>query len=150
MCKLHILPAAALVVASQLVAGGFWAVLGNPDASAEARSLKAVATVRVMGCHQPENARISGTATGIVNGRRESIPLKFKPLSDPGMYALTRQWPADGKWVIAIVATRDTAITSVLVSAGPDGIDRNSAKLQMRQPTADDVEAFLNTTVARK
>ena len=143
MCKSHTLLTGTLVLAAQLAAGGFWAVLGNPDASTEARSMHAVVTVKLVGCHQPENVKIAGTAIGIVDGRRQSIPLKFTRLSEPGMYALTRQWPGEGKWVIQIVATRDTAVTSTLVGAGPDGVDRSGARQQMRQPTAEEVEAFL-------
>jgi len=150
MCKSHTLLTATLVLAAQLSAGGFWAVVGNPDASSEARSMQAVVTVKLVGCHQPENAKIVGTAIGIINGRRQSMPLKFTQLSEPGMYALTRQWPGEGKWVIEIVATRDTAVTSTLVSAGPDGVSRSSARQQMRQPTAEEVEAFLRTTLAQK
>ena len=36
--------AAALAAAGQLMAGGFWLELGNPEASAEARKANAVVT----------------------------------------------------------------------------------------------------------
>jgi len=135
---------AALALAAPLLAGGFWLQLGNPEASAEARSLKAVLTVRAVGCHEPEKATVSGTAVGIVKGQRRSMPLQLKALSEPGMFALTRQWPAEGRWVIQLVGENEGAVTSALVSAGPGGVDRKGAKFANRRPSAEEVEAVLH------
>lgn len=150
MCKWYAIPAAALVLAAQLAAGGFWAVLGNPEADAEARAMHAAATVRVMWCHQPQDANVVGTAIGSVDGRRHSIPLKLARLSQPGFYAVTQQWPTEGKWVVQIVATQGSAVTSILAGAGSAGVDRSSARQQQREPTAEEVEGFLRTMVAQK
>lgn len=147
--------ATALALAAPLFAGGFWLVLGNPQASPQARSMDAVLTVKAVGCHEPDKATVSGTAVGIVNGQRRSIPLKLAALPEPGMFALTRQWPAEGRWVIELVGTNQGAVTSVLAAAGPDGVDRKSAKAAMRQPTSEEIEALLRAdpepaAVARK
>ena len=90
----------ALVLASQLLAGGFYLQLGNPEASAEARKANAVLTIKATGCHDPATATLTATAVGMVNGKRESIPLQVTKLSEIGMFALSQQWPKDGKWVI--------------------------------------------------
>src|SRR3954471_6767519 len=45
---------------------------------------------------------VSGTAEGIVNGSRRSLPLRFEATSHPNAYALRRQWPAEGTWLLKI------------------------------------------------
>lgn len=137
--------APSLMLAGQLFAGGFWLQLGNPEASAEARKVNAVVTIKATGCHDPENAKVTATAIGMVNGRREVIPLKLIQLSEPGTFALSRQWPRDGKWVIELVGKNDNQFTNTLVSAGPEGIDRHKAKSNLRQFTAADVETMLES-----
>ena len=112
--------------------------------------------MKAFGCHEPEKARVTGTAEGIVDGKRRSIPLKLAALSEPGMFALTEQWPTGGKWVIQLVGdNNDGAITSALVSAGSGGIDRKGVKLAPGKPSMAEIEARLRVdsapaAVARK
>src|SRR6185369_14783941 len=103
----------------QLLAGGFFLQLGNPEASAEARKNNAVLTILATGCHDPATAQVTGTAIGMVNGHRETIPLKLTKLSGVGMFALTQQWPKEGKWVIELVGKNSEQFTNTLVKAGP-------------------------------
>jgi hypothetical protein len=143
-----------LAAAIPLLAGGLFVMLGNPDANPEARSHNAVLTLKLAGCHEPEKASLTASAISVVDGKRQSIPLQLIALSEPGMYAVTRQWPAQGRWVLQFVATDQGRITSTLVSAGPGGIDRQSAKMAMRQPAEEDIAALLaggrTSDVARK
>jgi hypothetical protein len=137
---------AMTALAGQLFAGGFYLTLGNPEANPEAKKANAVLVVRAEGCHEPEKATVSATATGTVNGKRESIQLQLTKLSQPGTYALTQQWPKEGKWVIEI-AGRDIIdrTTYTLVPAGPDGVDRLHAKWAMSKPfTKADVDSLLD------
>lgn len=133
----------SLLLAYPLLAGGFFLQLGNPEASPEALKAGAVFTVKATGCHDPATARLTATAVGTVNGERREIPLKVTPLSEPGMFAISRQWPREGKWVIDLVARNDQQFTNTLVSAGPQGVDRTHAKYNMQQFTSADVEAML-------
>ena len=89
-------------LASQLFAGGFYLQLGNPEASKEARQTGAVLTIKATGCGEPEKARITATAIGMASGKRQEIPLKVTSLAEPGMFALTQQWPKEGRWVIEV------------------------------------------------
>ncbi len=141
-----------IALATTGFAGGFFIVLGNPDASAEARAVNAVLTVKAAGCHQPEKAVVSATAIGLVNGRREAIALKLVQLPEPGMYAVTRQWPSDGKWVLQFVGTDQDRTTTTLVAAGPGGVERQTAKSAPGQPNPAEIAALLGTSqaVARK
>jgi hypothetical protein len=136
-------PAALLALAGSLFGGGFYLQLGNPEASPEARKLNAVITVKSAGCVEPGTTKISGTAIGMVNGERREIPLKLEPLSTPGMFAITQQWPKQGRWVIRLEATNGSLFTSSLVGAGPDGVDRYHDKAAHQQFSPADIEAML-------
>lgn len=138
------LTTAVLALAGQLLAGGFYLQLGNPEASAEARKANAVLTIKATGCHDPATATLTANAIGAVNGRQQTIPIAVTKLSEPGMFAIAQQWPKEGKWVIQLVARNGEQFTNTLVSAGPEGIDRLHAKFQQAQPFAKtDVEAML-------
>jgi hypothetical protein len=134
---------ATLVLATQMFAGGFFLQLGNPEASAEARKLGAVLTVKAAGCHDPATAKLTATAIGEVNGQRRAIPLEVKNLSEPGAFALVGTWPKEGKWVIQLTATNGEQYTNTLVKAGPNGLDRLNAKADMHKFAETDVDAML-------
>jgi hypothetical protein len=131
------------VLAAPLFAGGFFLQLGNPEANAEAQRLHAAVLIKAAGCQDPAQATVTASAVGMVNGERRTIPLKLEKLSEPGTFALTQQWPREGKWVIEIVGKSDTRFTNTLVSAGPEGVDRLHAKLAMKPFTPAEVESML-------
>jgi hypothetical protein len=137
------MPAAMLALAGQLLAGGFYLQLGNPEASQEARKANAVLTVKAAGCHDPATATLNATAIGVVNGQRQSIPLKVTKLSEVGMFSIAQDWPRDGKWVIELVARNGEQFTNTLVSVGPAGIDRLHAKADMKAFPPAAVDAML-------
>jgi hypothetical protein len=132
-----------LVFVNQLLAGGFYLLMGNPEASPEAKKLNAVVTIEATGCHDPALAKLTATAIGVVNGERREIPLNLEALSKPGMFALTRQWPKDGRWVIRVEATNGTQFTNSLVPIGPEGVDRNHRREDLKRFTAADVDTML-------
>ena len=131
------------LLAAPLIAGGFFLQLGNPDANPEARKLNAVLVIQAAGCHDPATAEVTATATGTVNGERRTFPLHVTRLAGAGSYALTQQWPREGKWVIEIAARNPTQFTNTLVTAGPGGIDRVHARYSMKAFTPAEVEAML-------
>jgi hypothetical protein len=50
---------------------------------------------------------ITGTAEGLVNGKRQSVRLDIKRLPQAGMYAVRWQKPAQGEWALVISTARD-------------------------------------------
>jgi hypothetical protein len=132
-----------LACAGQLLAGGFYLQLGNPEANAEARKMGAVVVIKATGCHDPASAKVTANAIGMVNGQRRTIPLEVKALSGVGEFALAQQWPKEGKWVIQVVGRNDEQFTNTLISAGPEGLDRLHAKANMKAFEAPDVDAML-------
>jgi hypothetical protein len=141
-----------LALSSQVWAGGFYLITGRPEANKDAQAMNAVLTVTATGCHNPEKATVTASAIGIVNGEKRTIALKLTALPQPGAYAVTRQWPADGRWVLQFVATDEGRVTSALIVSNPDGIRFAGAKLAPRAPSNAEVDALLNdgSTLARK
>lgn len=135
----------ALALASQAFAGGFYLNLGTASASSEAKAQNAVLTVRVTGCNDAAKASVIGSAEGLIDGRRQSISLKLIPLSEPGMYAVQRQWATEGRWVLNFVANEGEASTAAIVPVGPTGaIEKNGAKyFPRRAPASSEIEAAL-------
>ena len=135
---------ALATVAGVLWAGGFYLQLGNPEANPEAKRLKAVLVVKAWGCHDPASATLTARAIGSANGDRREIPLKVEKLPEAGAFALLQQWPKTGNWVIELVARQGDMLTSTLVTAGPEGVDRLHAKSSTMKTFAPaDVEAML-------
>jgi hypothetical protein len=141
--RILLAPAFALASATALWAGGLFVVLGNPEANPEARGEKAVLTLQLAGCNEPQNAVVTGVAISVTGGREQSIPLQLKALAKRGTYAITRQWPDQGRWVLEFIAKDQGRVTSTLVVAGSGGIERQAAKMEMREPARSEVLAML-------
>jgi hypothetical protein len=106
------------LLAAPLFAGALVLEIGNPSANPEAAAKHAVLVARMTACKSPEKTTVTARAEGLVNGTRQSIPLKVIPLSTAGTYAVTKEWPAEGTWTVRMIATnpdyKDYA-TSVVV-----------------------------------
>ena len=120
-------------------AGGFFLTVHGPAAAGQIKD--AVLTVEAQGCHDYSHAGITGRAEGVVNGQRRSIPLELTPTGKAGNYAVRRQWPAEGKWVLVFSATAGELQTHTFVEFGPDGQLR--PRLTMRPVAAEEIEAAL-------
>lgn len=144
---------ASFIAASFLAfAGGFVLEIGKPSANPEAQSLHAVLQVRAVACVSQEKTNVTASAIGIVNGRREAMPLKLIALSDSGTYAVTRQWPAEGQWFIAVTASnpRMSWQPSALIKADGDTVDWAGITRFSHPPTQQEVAQALNATEAAK
>jgi hypothetical protein len=128
-----------------------WLELGNPAANPEAAAKQAVLVARITACHAPEKTALTATAEGVTNGGRESIPLKVIRLSKPDSFAVTRQWPESGEWVVKIVATNPqykNYATSVLVPVGGNSFKWAGVKYFPHAPTNAEVDASLGLKTA--
>ena len=74
----------------------------------------------------PELSAVSGTAEGLVDGARRSIPLKLEATSTPGVFAVRKQWPSEGTWALKISLFSTTAIVA---------LDRSDNVASVRIPT---------------
>jgi hypothetical protein len=62
---------------------------------------------------QAQLSDLSGSAEGLVNGVRRTIPLRFDSTDRPNVFALRQQWPADGAWLLRIALRSTTAIVTL-------------------------------------
>jgi hypothetical protein len=108
----------------------------------------------------PAGLPVSGTAEGLVDGRRRSVRLAFSPTARAGVYALRKQWPSDGAWALVISVTQgkgDLAATA-LVQIAENGQVGSVTVPTTRQDgwniprgvTAAEVEAALRGRVASR
>ena len=137
-----------LMAGLSLLAGALVVEIGNPAVNAEALSRHAALVARTTSCHSPEKTSMTATAEGVIDGQRRSIPLKLIPLSAPGTFAITREWPSAGTWAIKIVARnpefKDYA-TGALVRSDATSIEWASVKHYFHEPTNGEVAAMLNS-----
>ena len=135
------------ILTSPLLAGALLLEIGNPAGNPEAMKDHAALIVRTTSCHSPEKTTIWATAEGVLNGRRQSIPLKVISLSTPGTFAVTQEWPSSGSWVIKAVATNPEYqgyTPSVLVPVRSGSVQLSSAKHLFKVPTDVDIASALN------
>ncbi|MBV9761620.1 MAG: hypothetical protein JO340_13750 [Acidobacteriaceae bacterium] len=132
------------LAATPLIAGGFVLQIGKPSTNQEALSRNAALVVRGYACAEAEKTKVSGTAEGIVDGARESIPLKLIPISGQGMYAVTQQWPSKGKWVLTFTMTNPRfGEQSAMLKVGGGAVNWTEITRLSRAPTNAEVEAAL-------
>ena len=96
-------------------AGGFQLRVDVPQDDSDV-----VVLVRTYRCHQPEKAKVSGTAEGLVDGQRVSVPLTLKTV-DKGVYSVEWQWSARGAWVLAFSGSYAGHHTSTVVTLDDQG-----------------------------
>lgn len=140
----------ALVTAATSAAWGsdFSLAIGNPVAVALPDGVvkkDAGMAVRAENCADPAKVQITGTAEGFVNGARRSVPVRLVPATAPGAFAVSRDWPREGVWVVSLAARCGASTASAVVPFGPNGFLRDSSKFFPRAATAAEVETVLKT-----
>src|SRR5688572_32698150 len=133
-----------LATAITVTAGGFYLSLEKP-ATADVQQTKGVVLlVRPYGCRQPEDALISATAEGWLDGRRETIKLQLHPASQ-GVYGIKQQWPAGGVWLVAVRGSYLGTHRSALLELAPNG-KVEIEKVAMKDPHVKILLRELTTT----
>jgi hypothetical protein len=92
-------------VAAPVFAGALTLQADDPTTNPEAVAKHAVVAAHTTACVSPEKTVVTATAEGIVDGKRITLPLKVIRLSQPGAFAVAREWPAGGAWVVKMIAT---------------------------------------------
>ena len=132
----------SLAAASPALAGPPWLTLEfRPN-------FPGVVLVRTFHHGTPQAMPLTGTAEGLVNGQRRSVPLTFVLADAPNVYSVSNTWGAEGVWVLNISATGDHLGAGAVV-----GLDRNGETAFARFPrttvgasrpaTAREAEAML-------
>lgn len=134
-----------MLVCAAVVLGGLapsaWA--GGQQVTAQAAADGQSVVVRTFRCGAPSSFTVRGTAEGVVDGKRNTIPLTIGRAIEEGVFTVARQWPAEGKWALVFSVEGSHAV-STLVELEPGaaiGIARQKATYQ--KPTPAEVHAVL-------
>ena len=84
------------------LAGPPWISIEYPANPYDATSRGAFLTVRTYHHREFQSRTVTGTAEGVVEGKRQTMPLDIRAGSQPGMYVVRWQRPAVGRWVLVI------------------------------------------------
>ncbi|HST07665.1 MAG TPA: hypothetical protein VLJ83_05800 [Gemmatimonadaceae bacterium] len=87
---------------STALAGPPWIAIEYPANPFDQKSRDAFLTVRTYHHGEMIAKTVTGTAEGVVNGKRQSMRLDIRPGSQTGMYVVRWQKPAAGRWVLVI------------------------------------------------
>ena len=83
-----------------------WISIEYPPSPYDATTREAFLLVHTFHHGTPIVAPVTGKAEGIVSGERRTVSLKFGGTSRTGVYALNKQWPSEGTWVLFITASQ--------------------------------------------
>jgi hypothetical protein len=133
-----------LAASSILSAADFSLTIGSPVAAGLVTKVKGSAlAVRLEDCENLAKSQITGTAEGIVDSVRQSVPLQLTATPSPNVYVVPQTWSTEGAWVVSLKATCVNAKAGAIVPFGRAGFIRESSKFFPRFATAAEVEASL-------
>src|SRR5262245_43260952 len=144
--------AAAFVAAGAAHAGtSFRLEIGPPIAAGNPKDLQkadktAVLAVRALVCDDLANVRITGTAEGLVNGARRSLPLVLSEAHKAeAIYFVLRQWPDEGTWLLHLKGScsNPKAEASTLVAVSKGTFIREKSEVLREPATKKQVESAL-------
>ena len=162
--KLGLITALTLVASAVAIAGPPWIAIEYPANPHDPGTRGALLTVRTYHHGELISYQLSGTAEGIVNGRRQTMPLDIRRLPQAGMYAVRYQKPAQGTWMLVITSSQNGAFAAsalVTIDSGggvasvsvPSGTIENGRWRVPRRVASAEIDAMLKnaaaTTVAR-
>ncbi len=134
------------VTAVPVIAGALTLQADDVRSNPEAVAKNAVFVAHITACHSPHKTIIEATAEGIVNGKHMTIPLTVIRLAALGTFAVTREWPRTGAWVVTMVATNPeykNYATSIVAPVDPGPSIPSKAKAFYHAPSADEVDSVL-------
>ena len=105
--KLTMATVLSAIAVTTAIAGPPWIAIEYPVNPHDPNTRGAFCTVRTYHHGDLMAYDITGTAEGMVNGKRQSVRLDIRRLPQAGTYAVRWQKPAQGKWALVISTTRD-------------------------------------------
>lgn len=136
----------SLACAPAVFAEEFSLAIGSPVAAGGFQAKTAVLAIRSRGCAEPAKAEVSGTAEGLIAGERRTVRLAHVvAMPTLGVFAISREWPPEGVWVVNLTGRCDQATAGALVPIGPKGFLRESSKFFPRAAAKEEIEAALQS-----
>jgi len=80
-----------------------------------------------------------------MRGKRENVLLQPVAMGKPGLFAISQQWPEEGRWVLRLVGKHPAMPTSTttLVKVNGESFERGSIVMKPGELGTDAVEAML-------
>ena len=120
--RLTLVALMSLGITATAAAGPPWIAIEYPVNPHDPNTRAAFVTVRTYHHGDLMSYDMSGTAEGLVNGKRQSIKLDIRRLPQAGMYAVYWKKPAQGSWALLISSSRDNHhMASALIRVDRDG-----------------------------
>ena len=140
--------AAALLATSAAAGTMFRLEIGPSVAAGTANKAvkakgKTVLAVRALVCNDLANVQISGTAEGVRNSNRQSVPLDLLEVDKAqATYTVQYQWPEDGSWVLHLKAScsNPKAEASTLVPMNKMAFIREKTMVLVEPATKKQIE----------
>lgn len=137
----------ASAVSVPVIAGTIFRLeIGSNIAGVPAIKTKNVVVMaRPLACDDDASVQMTGTAEGLVNGRRQSLRLELMSMPTPGVFAVRKQW-SDGTWIVNLVATcpgRKATAGALVALDQKSALLRSKTKLLERAATEREVAALL-------
>lgn len=147
-----------MAAAAPAHAGPPWISLEMPANPHVTSTRGAFFLVRTYHHGNPSELRLSGSAEGILNGRRQTQQLEIVATDKPGVYAVRYKPAAQGVWVLALNMGEGNDGAGMLVSLGRQGqvasVQVPSREMEggrwivPRKITKDDIESALRQQTA--
>jgi hypothetical protein len=113
--------ALVLTLASTAFAGPPWLSIELPANPYDRQTRGSIAIVRTYHHGVPMQLQVLGTAEGLIDGERVSLPLELIATSSTGVYALKGELPGRGVWVLVVRGGAEGNGVTAIVEVGPDG-----------------------------
>lgn len=132
-----------VVVVLGSLAQSAWA--GGQQVTAQPAGDGKSVVVRTFRCGTPSSFTVVGTAEGVVDGARKTIPLTIARASEEGVFTVARQWPAEGKWALVFSVEGSHAVSTIAELEPGATIRIARQKATYEKPTPAEVHAVLAT-----
>ena len=120
--KLALVSILSAVAVTTAIAGPPWIAVEYPANPHDPNTRGAFCTIRTYHHGDLMAYEVTGTAEGLVNGKRQSVRLDIKRLPQAGMYAIRWQKPAQGQWALVVSTQRDgNFMASALIDVDASG-----------------------------
>lgn len=113
-----------LSLATTALAGPPWLSIELPANPYDRLTRGAIALVRTYHHGGPVQLQVRGTAEGLVDGERVSLPLELVAAGPTGVYAIRADLPSRGSWILVVRGGAEEGGVTAIVDLGPDGAIR--------------------------
>lgn len=113
-----------LTLVTTALAGPPWLSIELPANPYDRLTRGAIALVRTYHHGGPVQLQVRGTAEGLVDGERVTLPLELVAAGPTGVYAIRADLPSRGSWILVVRGGAEEGGVTAIVDLGPDGAIR--------------------------